>query len=205
METDGFQRIPTTAVADALQGLNTMDTSIKPLKPESYVYGKALTVKLAGADNFLLLQAISQAKGGEVLVVDGRGDQHHAVAGDFVVAMAKTMGLRGLVADGVIRDIQAINRLEFPVFCKGSTIAASQKHGRGETNVPISCGGVAVRPGDIVVGDADGVIIIPQEVEEQTVNAAKQKIVADEKRYESIVGNVEAVKNYINSLTNSHK
>jgi 4-hydroxy-4-methyl-2-oxoglutarate aldolase len=98
----------------------------------------------------------------DILVVDANGDQYRAIAGDFVVGMAQTLGIGGLVVDGVIRDIIGVKALNFPVFLRGTTVAASSKAGVGEVNVPISCGGVSVNPGDIIVADADGVVVIPQ-------------------------------------------
>lgn len=188
-----FQRVPTTAISDAMDGLYNLDPSIKPLKEEYTFAGRALTVKTAVGDNLAVQRAIREAKEGDIIVVDAKGDQYRAMAGDFVVGMAQTMGVQAMVIDGVIRDLVAIKELNFPVFSKGTTVAASGKAGVGEINVPISCGGQAVNPGDIIVGDADGVVVIPQSIEQKVFEKAINKIKKDEEREAKISGNREAI------------
>ncbi|WP_286885678.1 RraA family protein [Aneurinibacillus sp. UBA3580] len=195
-----FKEVPTTCISDAMQGLNNLDSTIKPLKEAYTVAGRALTVKIPVGDNSAVLKAIREAKIGDVLVVDAKGDLYRAIAGDFVVGMAKTMGIEGIVVDGVIRDITGIKDLNFPVFCKGTTVAASGKAGVGEINVPISCGGVTVRPGDIIVGDADGVVVVPKEIEQDVLKKAQEKMKTDQAREESILVNRETVINYLDSI-----
>ncbi|WP_147534211.1 RraA family protein [Bacillus marasmi] len=188
-----FKGIPTTAISDALDGLFNLDPAIKPLKEEYTFAGRALTVKTAVGDNLAVQKAIRVAQEGDIIVVDAKGDQYRAMAGDFVVGMAKTMGVSAMVIDGVIRDLVAIKELNFPVFSKGTTVAASGKAGVGEINVPISCGGQAVNPGDIVVGDADGVVVIPRAIEQEVYEKAVNKIKKDEEREAKISGNREAI------------
>ncbi len=113
-----FRMIPTTAVSDALKGMNNLEGIIKPLKEEYKIAGRAYTVKLPVGDNVMLLKSLKEAKPGDILVVDSKGDTYRAIAGDFVVGMMKTLELGGLVVDGVIRDIIDIKKLNFPVFFK---------------------------------------------------------------------------------------
>lgn len=202
METivNKFKVIPTTCISDAMQGLNSLDPAIKPLKENYRFAGKALTVKTAVGDNLAVLKAIRDSKPGDVLVVDAKGDQYRAIAGDFVAGMAQTMRISALVVDGVIRDIVAIKELNFPVFSKGTTVASSGKAGNGEINVPISCGGAAVQPGDIIVGDADGVVVIPQVIAQEVLDKALEKLSKDEKRESKIAGNPEEIKKYIDGM-----
>ncbi|RFU60025.1 RraA family protein [Bacillus sp. V59.32b] len=195
-----FRTIPTTCISDAMQGLNNLDPAIKPLKEEYRFAGRALTVKTAVGDNLAVLKAIREAKPGEVVIVDVKGDRYRAVAGDFVVGMAQTMGISALVVDGVIRDIVAIKELDFPVFSRGTTVASSGKAGTGEINVPISCGGTSIQPGDIIVGDADGVIAIPQSIEQEVLKKALDKLVKDEERESKISGNPEEIRKYIDGM-----
>jgi 4-hydroxy-4-methyl-2-oxoglutarate aldolase len=195
-----FVNIPTTCVSDAMDGLNNLHPSIKPLKEEYKVVGRAFTVKIPVGDNLAVLKAIREAKPGAVLVVDAKGDEYRAIAGDFVVGMMQTMGIAGLVVDGVIRDIAGIKALNFPVFSKGTTVAASGKAGVGEVNVPISCGGMAVRPGDIIIGDADGVVVVPQEIEQAVLEKALAKLKKDQIREEQISGNREAIITHLDEL-----
>lgn len=195
-----FVNIPTTCVSDAMDGLNNLHPSIKPLKEEYKVVGRAFTVKIPVGDNLAVLKAIREAKPGDVLVVDAKGDEYRAIAGDFVVGMMQTMGIAGLVVDGVIRDIAGIKALNFPVFSKGTTVAASGKAGVGEVNVPISCGGMAVKPGDIIIGDADGVVVVPQEIEQAVLEKALAKLKKDQIREEQISGNREAIITHLDEL-----
>lgn len=188
-----FQSIPTTAISDAMDGLSNLDSAIKPLKEEYKFAGRALTVKTAVGDNLAVQKAIRNAKEGDIIIIDAKGDQYRAMAGDFVVGMAQTMGVGAIVVDGVIRDIIGIKELNFPVFSKGTTVAASGKAGVGEINIPISCGGQVIHPGDILVGDADGVVVIPQAQEQEVYSKAVDKIAKDQAREAQISGNREAI------------
>lgn len=200
-----FKAVPTTAISDVLKGLNNINPAVKPLKDEYKIAGRAFTVKTAVGDNLAVLRAIKEAQPGDIIVVDAKGDTYRAIAGDFVVGMMQTMGLGGLVVDGVIRDIVAIKQLNFPVFARGTTVSSGSKNGPGETNVPISCGGAPVNPGDIIVGDVDGVVVIPQERAEEVLEKAKQKMKADEEREAKIAGNKEEIIKYIHSMIEKSK
>ncbi|MCL6572655.1 MAG: RraA family protein [Bacillus sp. (in: Bacteria)] len=195
-----FRNIPTTCISDAMDGLNNLHPTIKPLKEEYKLAGRAFTVKIPVGDNLAVLKAIREAKPGDILVIDAKGDQYRAIAGDFVIGMAQTLGIGGFVVDGVIRDIVGIKQLNFPVFCKGTTIAASGKAGVGEINIPISCAGTNVHPGDIIVGDADGVVVIPQSIEQEVLANSLEKSTKDQLREEHISGNREAIINHLDEL-----
>ncbi|MFC7366603.1 MULTISPECIES: RraA family protein [Bhargavaea] len=192
-----YASVPTTAVSDATGGLNNMDSMIKPLREEYRIAGRAVTVKLPGGDNPAMLKAMRTASPGDVLVVDAKGDLAKAVAGDFVVGMMQTLGLAGLVVDGAIRDVRDIKALGFPVFVRGTTVAASSKTGAGEVNVQISCGGAAVRPGDLIIGDADGVTVVPREQEQEILQGALAKLEKDDAREREVAGDIEAVRRYL--------
>ena len=195
-----YQNVPTTCISDALQGLTNMDSSIKPLKEEYRIAGRAFTVQMPIGDNLSVLQAIREAQPGDVLVIDAKGDTYRAIAGDFIVGLAKTLGIQGIVVDGVIRDIIGIKQLDFPVFCKGTTVAASGKAGWGQINVSISCGGTSISPGDIIVGDADGVVVIPQSIEQEILSQALDKLAKDQVREASVSGNPDAVRSYLDEF-----
>ncbi|WP_312116346.1 RraA family protein [Brevibacillus reuszeri] len=195
-----YQNVPTTCISDALQGLTNMDSSIKPLKEEYRIAGRAFTVQMPIGDNLTVLQAIREAQPGDVLVIDAKGDTYRAIAGDFIVGLAQTLGIQGIVVDGVIRDIIGIKQLDFPVFCKGTTVAASAKAGWGQMNVPISCGGTSISPGDMIVGDADGVVVIPQSMEQQILSQALDKLAKDQAREASVSGNPDAVRAYLDEF-----
>ena len=194
-----LSKFPATCIADALGGLTTMDYSIKPLSDQS-VAGKAFTVQITKGQNKDFLRAIKEASPGDVLVVDAAGDTSRAIAGDFVLGMAKTLGIKGVVVDGVIRDIIGIQSLGFPVFTKGTTANAGLKSDSGKLNGSISCGGVAVNNGDIIIGDLDGVVVIPQEAAEGVLAKAKEKMEKDRVRDEKVSGNVDEIHKYIDSM-----
>jgi 4-hydroxy-4-methyl-2-oxoglutarate aldolase len=197
---DELMKLPTTCISDALKGLTTMDYSIKPLRESYKIVGRALTVNMPAGENRAVLRAIREARPGDILVIDAKGDTSRAIAGDFIIGMAKTMGLSGIVVDGVIRDIIGIKQLDFPVFCKGTTVAAGNKLEQGEINVPISCGGATVYPGDIIVGDVDGVVIVPQSNEDEILEKAAKKFIKDQEREERISGDLDKVREYLDSF-----
>jgi regulator of RNase E activity RraA len=180
-----------------MEGLNNLDSSIKPLQDKYKIAGRAFTVKMPVGDNLVFLRAIREARPGDVLVVDAKGDTYRAIAGDFIVGMAKTLGIKGIVVDGVIRDLEGIKGLDFPVFCKGTTVAASGKAGKGELNVPISCGGVTISPGDLIIGDGDGVVVVPEAMEREVLDKALDKLAVDIKREEKVSGKREEVIKYL--------
>lgn len=196
-----FKEIPTTAISDAMEGMNNLDSDIKPLREEFRFAGRALTVQLPVGDNSAVLKAISVARPGDILVVDSKGDTYRAIAGDFVIGMMKTMNIGALVVDGVIRDLEAVKELNFPVFSRGTTVASSGKAGLGKINLPISCGGVTVYPGDLIIGDADGVVAVPQSRCEEIMEKAKDKLLKDEQRAQKYAGNPEAILKYIEMMT----
>ncbi|MGW5887744.1 RraA family protein [Priestia megaterium] len=198
--TNQFEEIPTTCISDTMEGLNNLDPTIKPLKESYKVAGRAFTVKMPVGDNLVVLKAIREAKPGDVLVIDAKGDTYRAIAGDFIVGMAQTLGIKGIVVDGVIRDIEGTKQLNYPVFCKGTTIAASSKAGMGEVNIPISCGGQTIHPGDIIVGDADGVVVIPQYFEEEALEQSLNKLNKDINRADKVSGQREEVIKYLDNF-----
>jgi 4-hydroxy-4-methyl-2-oxoglutarate aldolase len=187
-------------VSDCAQGLNNMDPAIKPLKEEYHVAGKAFTVKMPVGDNLAVLRAIKEAEPGDVLVIDAKGDTYRAVAGDFIIGLAQTLGIKGMVVDGVIRDLAGTKALNFPVFCKGTTVAASGKAGWGEINVPISCGGTSIHPGDIIVADTDGVVVVPQAKADEILKKSLEKLEFDQKRAEKVSGKEEEAKKYLDEF-----
>jgi regulator of RNase E activity RraA len=130
-------------------------------------------VKTAPADNLLVHKAIDMARPGDVVVVDAGGFLDHAVIGELMTARARQRGLAGLVIWGAIRDSAEIGAGMFPVYARGVTHRGPYKNGPGEINVPIVMGGMAVEPGDIVVGDADGIVAVPQAIAERVLASAK--------------------------------
>src|ERR1700741_1180796 len=134
--------------------------------------GTAVTVRSRGGDNLTYLRALEFCRPGDVLVVDAGGDLNNAVVGGILTFYAATIGLSGVVIDGAIRDVAEIRERDFPVYARGVTHRGPYKDGPGEINVPVSVGGMGGNPGDIVVGDQDGLLAIPQEDAELVIEKA---------------------------------
>jgi regulator of RNase E activity RraA len=158
-----FRQIPAANISDAAGNLNTMDSGIQALMPGVRMCGPACTVSTRGGDFLAILQGLHAAQPGDVLVVGNQGSADVAVFGEITSTEAKLKGLSGLVTDGKVRDIEGIRKLGFPVFARGTSPRVAGRGSLGEVNVPTSCGGVVVEPGDIIVGDADGVVVVPRQ------------------------------------------
>ena len=187
-----FMSLPTTAISDATGGHTNVAASIKPLADHFKVAGRALTVRLPDGENGAVLEAISKANKGDILVIDAKGNTNRAVAGDFVMQLAQGVGVQGFVVDGVIRDLAATREIDFPVFALGTTVAAGNKHGGGAVGVPVSVGGVVVKTGDIIVGDIDGVIVVPAEDADFVAQGAEAKVEKDAAREQEALSDGEA-------------
>ena len=157
-----FARIPAANISDAGGNLNTMDSGIQAMTPGTKICGSACTVAIRTGDFLAILQGLHAAQPGDVLVVGSHGSPDVAVFGEITSTEARVKGLAGLVADGRVRDIEGIRKVGFPVFARGTSPRVAGRGALGEVNVPIQCGGVVVEPGDIVVGDADGVVVVPR-------------------------------------------
>jgi RraA family protein len=124
--------------------------------------GTAVTVHVRPGDNLMIHRAFDFCRPGDVLVIDGGGDLTQALMGDIMASYAQSIGIAGLVIDGAVRDVAALRSRDFPVYARGVTHRGPYKNGPGEINVPVTVGGMVVHPGDIVIGDEDGVIAIAQ-------------------------------------------
>jgi 4-hydroxy-4-methyl-2-oxoglutarate aldolase len=152
-------------VYEAQGAKGALDSGMKPIDPASRLVGPALTVDTRPADNLMLHYALSKAKAGDVLVVDAKGFLEAGPWGDVLTAAAMKAGVAGLVIHGAVRDAEAIVGMGFPVFCRGLSIKGTGKVHPGKVNVPVCVGDVLIRPGDIVVGDRDGLVVVsPDEV-----------------------------------------
>ncbi|RMF86125.1 MAG: RraA family protein [Nitrospinota bacterium] len=158
-----YSKYCTGNITDNMSRFGAMHAAIKPIhRPGLKLVGVAVTVKARIGDNLLTHKALDVAQPGDVIVVDAQGDTTVAIIGEIMCQYARARGLAGFVIDGAVRDSLAIREMDFPVFARGVTPLGPFKNGPGEINVPISCGGLTVRPGDIIVGDDDGVVVIPQ-------------------------------------------
>ncbi len=185
--------LSSSVISDAMNGFGTMDYKIKPMGITKRIIGTALTVNLRPGDNLMLHKAIYLASAGYVLVADGKEDMRSAGWGDMMTRSSMERGIEGVVLDGVVRDIADLNALDFPVFAKGAIPSGINKNGPGEINTTISCCGVHVNPGDLIVGDEDGVVVIPSDDIEAILLAAEAKLEKDNERVVAITkrGNPE--------------
>lgn len=158
-----FAKLPAANISDACGNLNTMDSGIQAMSPGARICGPACTVSTRAGDFVATLLGLETARPGDVLVVDNQGKTDSAMWGEITTAEAQRKRLAGLVVDGNVRDIEGIRKRKFPVFARGTVPRVVGRSSLGEVNVPIQCGGAIVRPGDIVVGDADGVVVVPLE------------------------------------------
>lgn len=153
--------LSTGVVADAMHRLGAMDGGIMPVWPGARLAGPAITVWVRAGDNALIHEAIALAEPGDVLVVNAQGSLTHAVLGELMALACRSRGLAGVVVDGAIRDASALAQLHFPVFARGACASGPLKDGTGEIGFPVACGGVVCAPGDLVLADSDGVVVIP--------------------------------------------
>jgi RraA family protein len=149
--------------------------------------GPAFTIEVRPGDNLMIHAAISTAKPGDVLVIDGKGDTTCALMGSLMLNACKKVGLAGVVIDAAVRDTPELRELGFPVFAVGANPNGPTKFIPGRVNWPISCGGIAVAPGDLVVGDADGVVVIEREKAPTLLAAAAKKVAEERARIEDIL------------------
>lgn len=157
-----------------------LDPAIKPIDPGMKLAGPALTVDVPAGDNLALHLAIAKAAPGTVLVVDYKGHMDVAVTGDIMALAARERGLAGMVIDGAVRDAEEITALGVPVFARGLSIRGPAKNGPGSVGEPITLGDVAVQTGDIVVGDRDGVVVVPADGWAHALDEARQRDAREE-------------------------
>lgn len=178
---EALGEIPAANVADCMNRLCAMNPEIRLMTSSTgkYMCGAALTVKSRPGDNLLLHQALNMCQPGDVIVVSNEGDRSRALVGELMISYCKYKNIAGLIVDGPIRDIDNIKDLGLPVYATGTTPGGPFKEGPGEINVPIAIGGIQVCPGDIILGDSDGVIVIPRNDAATVLAAAKKKCAED--------------------------
>lgn len=185
---EGFKGIPVANIDDCMNRNACIDARIRPLN-EALLLGTAFTVKARPGDNLLLYKAIELAQPGDVIVVAVHGELSNAVIGELMITRANRRGIAGFVIDGAVRDSEAINNMEIPVYAAGITPNGPYKEGPGEINVPVSLGGIVVKPGDILVGDADSVVVIDPREAADIMEKAKAVGVKENEIMRSIEAN----------------
>lgn len=173
-----FRDIPVANIDDCMNRTAAVDGAIRPLN-RTPLLGTAFTVQVPEGDNLMFHKAMDLAQPGDVIVIDAGGDTNRAIFGGLMISYCKVRGLAGVIVDGAIRDYRELADMDFPVYAKGVTPNGPYKNGPGTIGETISFGGKVVRPGDIIVGDEDGIIIIkPEQAEE--LHKAAQGVVAKE-------------------------
>lgn len=169
-------RIDTATLSDSMGRHGAMSHRMRPLDLGSRLVGSAVTVHCPEGDNLMVHKALQLGGPGDVLVVDTGGTYDATVIGRNMALFAHRVGFVGAVIDGSIRDRSGILAIPFPTFCVGIVPRSAVKRSMGSVNVPISCAGVVVQPGDVIVGDEDGVVVIPHQIAEQVADAAEQRL-----------------------------
>ena len=173
-------------LADVAGRRGTMDGRIAALSPSMRMAGPAFTIEVRPGDNLMIHTAMTMAKPGDVLVVDGKADRSCALMGSIMINACKKLGFAGVVIDAAVRDTEELRELGFPVYAVGANPNGPTKFVPGRINWPVSCGGVAVQPGDLIVGDADGVVVVEREKAPTLLEAAAKKVAEERTRIADI-------------------
>lgn len=181
-----FAAHDTAKVADVMAGYGVAYHEIKPLRPEMRLCGPALTVLTQPGDALYVQRAIDLVQPGDVVVIDATGCRDVAVIGERLAYFMKLRGAAGIVVDGAVRDSVGIVAEGIPTFCRGCCIRIFGSKGPGAINVPVTVGGVPVEPGDIVLGDADGIVIVPREDAARIIELADGHLANELARLEQV-------------------
>ncbi|TSB48588.1 RraA family protein [Alkalicoccobacillus porphyridii] len=185
------KKLSTTLISDGMDTPVEMNHLIKPCNIDSVLVGAAVTIDVENGDNLAVHHAIYNSQPGHVLVVDANGYEQRAIIGELMVAAASALQLSGFVIDGLIRDYHTLSKASLPVFSRGAISGGPTKNGPGVLNQPITCGGLDVKPGDFVMGDADGVIVLSRDKVEEALAKAEEKAAYEDNRLEQIAaGNI---------------
>lgn len=176
---EGFRNAPTSVISDNLARLAGA-VGLRPFHRSGRMVGTAFTVRTRPGDNLAIHRALEMVGPGDVIVVDGGGDETRALVGEIMKNIAQWRGASGYVIDGAIRDVAAFAASDFPCFARTVIHRGPYKSGPGEINVPVSIGGAPISPGDIVVGDEDGVVSFPQAVAPALLEAVKAQVAREE-------------------------
>jgi len=180
-----FRGLPVANIADEMNRFSCMESRIKQVN-KAPLLGPAFTVKARIGDNMMFHKALDLAEPGDVIVIDVQGDIVNSITGEIMMRQALKKGLGGIVIDGAIRDVEALREMDMPIYAVGVTPRGPYKDGPGEINVPISCGGMVVNPGDILVGDADGIVVITQQDAPEVAQKAKGKLAKEQATFKAI-------------------
>ncbi|BCW68383.1 methyltransferase [Arthrobacter sp. NicSoilB4] len=184
---DRLAKLPAANIGDAMDRLGVADSAIQAIWPGARLAGPAFTVWTRPGDNQGIHRALELARPGDVVVVCGGGDESRALLGELIGERAINLGLAGFALDGAARDAEALGEIGMPVFARAITPAGPYKNGPSRLGTPISFGGVPVLPGDIIIGDSDGIVVIPREQAASVADAAEAVFDDETNRRRAIV------------------
>jgi 4-hydroxy-4-methyl-2-oxoglutarate aldolase len=200
-----FAGVPTGYLVDAMGGGGCLDYRIKPLaEPSAVMVGTAMTCHAGPADNLALFGALEAGRRGDILMAATDSFMGTAITGDLLLGMAKNKGIAGFVTDGVVRDLVGILGVGLPVYCAGLTANSPARNGPGTVGLPIVIGGVRIESGDIVVGDRDGVVIVPL-AEAASVAKKLAEVKAAEAGLEALVRGGLEVPDFVTAIIRSDR
>jgi 4-hydroxy-4-methyl-2-oxoglutarate aldolase len=184
-----FKGVQTGQAADAMDGRGALDYAIKAVDPSNGVFlGTAITCETGPNDNLAILAAVALAKPGDVIIAASEGFTGSAVVGDNIALCAKVKGVAAIVIDGLARDVAGIIPTGLPVFSRGLTPNSCVKSGPGRVGFPVAISGITVSCGDIVLGDADGVVVVPQSELDRVIPRVKRILGMEEESQKKIRG-----------------
>lgn len=196
---EAFRGIPVANIDDNMGRIAAVDQSIYPLNPNATILGTAFTVNAPAGDNLLFHKALDMAQPGDVIVLANKGSLSRSLCGEIMSSYAASRGLAGIIIDGCVRDSAALRTMDFPVYAKGVTPNGPYKNGPGEMNFPVSFAGIIINPGDIIVGDADGLLVVHPEDAEEIAKKAKTYHESEEKQLEGIHTTGKWVRSWVDS------
>lgn len=182
-----FKPLPVANISDSMNRMFAGGASLRPLHGHGTILaGPAVTVKSRPGDNLMLHKALDFAAPGDIVVMDAGGDLTNALIGEMMISHAQRRGLAGIVINGAVRDSAWIAEHDFPIYAAGISHRGPYKDGPGEINVPIAIGGMVIEPGDLIVGDADGLVCVPYDSVADVFEKTAAKHAAEQKQMEAI-------------------
>jgi regulator of RNase E activity RraA len=181
-----FARLPVANVSDSMSRMTAAGARLRPMHQSGGMAGRALTVKTRPGDNLMIHKAMAIAEPGDVIVVDAGGDLTNALIGEMMLTRMIKSELAGIVIDGAVRDAGFIRGQKFPVYAAGVTHRGPYKNGPGEINVPVAIDGMVIAPGDLIIGDDDGLLCVPLDDVDEVLKAATAKYEAEQKQIANI-------------------
>ena len=172
---DAYREVPSSNIGDCVKRMNCMFGGIRSYNRINLI-GPAFTVKVPAGDNLMAQVALDYAQPGDIIVIDGAGYADRALVGGMMLAYAEERKLGGFVVNGAVRDLDDIHNSPLPVFAMAATPLGPYREGPGEINVPVVCGGQVVMPGDLLVGDSDGLVVIPRDDAAELLDAVRKNL-----------------------------